>query len=229
MPKLGEFIGALLSDVSQARVRADLEALKIAESYTSHDLLRHLPVPRFRLPDITVDFPVMVSGIEGGADAGQKKLFEQPLSNDMSKLVRRSLLESGVKLSYPERRKVYAAVQRKSKQLFQKGPQMLLNSHKVSLELSAAASNAVGNVLKARGEKGEQLPRLEGILKGGVKSLLLDKLAESPRLQVNVTSGEIKGHGDNESLLRVRLVISEDAYEVVSRDGEDSGFVLTPE
>ena len=43
-----------------------------------------------------------------------------------------------------------------------------------------------------------------------------------------VTAGEIKAHADSDSLVRVRLTISEDAYEVVPRD-DGPGYYLTPE
>ena len=65
--KLGDVIGAMLADVAKARVRADVEALRIAEAYSRDPLLKHLSVPRFRLPDMVVDLPVLVSGVDASA------------------------------------------------------------------------------------------------------------------------------------------------------------------
>src|SRR6267154_326622 len=103
MPKLGDFIGALLSDAVQARVRADIEALKVAEAYSGHDLLKYLPVPRFRLPDITVDFPVIVSSLEGASSTSNGKLFGEPIRADIQRNVEDALLESEIRLSNAQR------------------------------------------------------------------------------------------------------------------------------
>lgn len=228
MPKLGEFVGALLADAVQARVRADLEALKIAEAYSGHELLKHLPVPRFRLPDITVDFPVLVSGMGGEPQDGEGSggFFVPPKKTEVTKVVRKALLDAKIRLNYAERSKVYAAAHLQVNKLFKAGPQMLLSSQKVSGEVAAKAANAVVRVLNARGEKPENLPQMTSAVSDSMKGLLITKLTESPHLKVNVGSGEIKTHGDRESLLHVRLTISEDAYEVVSRD---EGFSLVPE
>ena len=60
MPALGEYLGALLSEVANARLQADLESARIAQLYASHPILQHLPVPRFRLPNVVLDLPVAV-------------------------------------------------------------------------------------------------------------------------------------------------------------------------
>ncbi len=230
MPRLGDFIGALLSDAVQARVRADLESLKIAEAYSGHDLLKYLPVPHFRLPDITVDFPVIVSSLQGESPANGGKLFDEPIRADIQRNVRRALLESGIRLSNAQRLKVYAAVEQRSKRLFEPGPQALLSSQNMSNDLAIEASSSVKKLLKASDEQAHRLPKLESALKRSLRVLLLTKLAQSPSLQVAVASDEIKLHSDNDSLLRVRLTITEDAYEVINRDDDNTqGFILTPE
>ena len=61
-----------------------------------------------------------------------------------------------------------------------------------------------------------------------MSALLTSKLRPSLSWQVAVTAGEIKAHDDRESIVRLRLTISEDGYEVISRDdGRD--FLLSPE
>ena len=227
MPKLGEFIGALLSDAVQARVRADLEAVRIAEAYSGHDLLKHLPVPRFRLPDITVDFPVLVSAVDGvPGDAGGRS-FGQPTAAEISKSVRDGLGGSGIRLARADADKVTAAAVERARTLFETGPQMLLSPSRVSSELAAAVVHAVSTAPK-RDLPNERLQALETATRASLSALLATKLLEAPSLQVMVTSGEIKSHGDNDSVLRVRLTISEDAYEVIERD-DGQGYLLTPE
>src|SRR3989442_8134315 len=70
MPYLGDYLGHLLSEITTARVQADLESVRIADLYASHPLLRHMAVPRFRLPNVTIDAPVVITRMEE-APAGQ--------------------------------------------------------------------------------------------------------------------------------------------------------------
>src|SRR2546425_6475217 len=64
MPALGEYLGTLLAEITSARLQADLESARIAQLYASHPLLQHMPVPRFRLPNVVLDLPVAVEKID---------------------------------------------------------------------------------------------------------------------------------------------------------------------
>lgn len=228
MAKLGEFIGALLSDAAQARVRADIEAVKIAESYSAHELLKHLPVPRFRLPDITVDFPVMVTAVEEAPAGGRDRLFDQPTKDELLAGVRKALIDAEVKLPAATREKVTAAVGEGAKRVFEAGPRILLSSARIADKLAEVMVDAMESGTDEIDEPDGRLEQVRKAAKASFNALLLDKLAKSPALQVNVTAAEIKAHGHSDSLVRVRLTISEDAYEVINRD-DGNGFTLTPE
>jgi hypothetical protein len=228
MPKLGEFIGALLSDAVQARVRADLEAIKIAESYSAHELLKHLPVPRFRLPDITVDFPVLVSSVEGTTAKADERPFEKPTRDEVRNTVRRALTRADVRIRGNAADIVSEAVAERAEHLFKTGPQFLLSPARVSADLASTASEATRVALKDKPLAGGKLQELELAAKSSLQALLLTKLSQSPHLQVIINSGDIKSHGDQGSIVRVRVTITEDAYEVINRD-EGGGFTLTPE
>jgi len=229
MPKLGDFLGTLLSDVAGARAHADLAAIKIAESYRNHDLLKYMPIPRFRLPDISVELPVIVTEIrgleegEGPGTAGTPfSVFGEPKRTELTRIVRRSFAEAGIRLPATDRKKVYSAVYQKARVLFAKGPAALLNSQKLLREISGAAVKATTGVIQAGGGSPDTVRGLNEPLKEGLSNLFLTKLLASPSLQVRVASSEIKEHADNESILRIRLSISEDAYELVREevDGE---------
>ena len=68
MPGLGDFLGSLISEMARARLQADAETVRIADLYANHDQLKHFPVPRFRLPDVRIEVPVVLE-----ADEGSKK------------------------------------------------------------------------------------------------------------------------------------------------------------
>ena len=64
MPYLGDYLGQLLSEIAIARMQADLETVRLAELYAAHPLLRTLPVPHLRLPEVALEIPVLIEASE---------------------------------------------------------------------------------------------------------------------------------------------------------------------
>lgn len=227
MPKLGEFLGALLSDVAQARVLADLETIRIAEAYSGHGMLKHLPVPRFRLPDLTVDVPVLVTAVGGLSGEPGGRQFSEPTASEVAVVVREGLRVGDIHFARGEAAKVTAVATQRMKELFERGPEVLLTPASISAEVTAAVIEAA-SALVADDAMKERLPIAESSIRAGLEKLMVSRLVQSPYLEVLVTSGEIKSHADNETVVRVRLNISEDSYEVIERD-DGQGIILTPE
>lgn len=224
MPTLGELIGALLADATSARVSADVEAVKVAQRYSQDELMRHLPVPRFRLPEITVELPVLVTSVRTPAAKSAGVPLSAPTAAELGKAVADGLAASGVQVSRTQVGKASTAVGKRSRELFADGDGRLLTPQAVTRDLTETvvqavrlADTGVDEVLAVRRATGAAL-----------SALLTSKLLQAPSLQVQVAASELKSHADDASVVRVRLTISEDAYEVVERD-DGAGFSLTPE
>lgn len=74
--KLHDYIGGLVNSVQQARVSADLQAVRVAEDYAKHSLLEHFPVPRMRLKDVEMTIPVAIN-----PNQLQKSTNYEPIDN----------------------------------------------------------------------------------------------------------------------------------------------------
>jgi hypothetical protein len=226
MPKLGEVIGAMLSDVARARVRADVEAMRIASAYSGDPLLKHLPVPRFRLPDIVIDLPVLVSGVDEPSE-GEPSSVSKPTDAEIRQAAGEGIAQSGLSLTQKQVASVSATLVQRAKQLFERDAMSVRSPGWVADELGSAVVEAVRNV-STRDFSPKQLEALAGSTKASMTALVAKKLVPPPSVDVTVTSGAIKEHADNGNIVHIRLTISEDAYEVVDRD-DGQGFYLTPE
>lgn len=111
MAKLSDFLGGLISGISDARVNSDLQSLKIAENYAKDDLLKHFAVPRMRVVNVELNIPVAIDKL---LEKNQKVyepidnksfstkayrqilscLEENKLSNDISRILRTSIAEN---------------------------------------------------------------------------------------------------------------------------------------
>jgi hypothetical protein len=225
MPRLGEFLAALLSDAAQARVRADVETVKIAQVYSQDPLLKNLPVPRFRLPDITVDVPLLISQVEGTTDSASGLPFDEPTSGELRDVVRAGLRGAGIRVPRPAVSRVPAELIERARALFQSKTLRLLNPALVSDDIAGTLVDVVGAAIE-RGLSDDQVEQLRTTTKEAMSALLVTKLRPSLSWQVAVTAAEIKAQGDGGSIVRLRLTLSEDGYEVIARD---DGFQLTPE
>ena len=65
MPDIGEIMGTLLASVSHARRISDEETAAIAEYYKDNPLLEGMSIPRIRIPELTIELPVIIESHEG--------------------------------------------------------------------------------------------------------------------------------------------------------------------
>ena len=66
MADLGELLGSLMSGLIHARRMADEQTAALAEYYKDNPLLEGLSVPRIRIPELTIDIPMLIENqVEG--------------------------------------------------------------------------------------------------------------------------------------------------------------------
>lgn len=233
MPRLGEVIGALLSDLARARVRADLETIRLAEGYARHDLLRHMPVPRFRLPEVSVDLPVVLDRLTRASSSEGDELLERqfgaPSKAELTRTLRRALVEASLRVRMAKRKQLYTAIHRKAEAIFREEPGAMLNSRRFTREISDMVSRRLTAAAVEAGapEKALQVSsRLKVLLDG----LMLRRILEAPHLEVRVASSEIRESAGEKAVVRLNLRISEDSMEIVRDDSDDPAPVrLVPE
>ena len=64
MPILKDYISALVTSMTEARVNADTFSANVARLYLENDMLRHFPVPRMRIGDVEINAPVAINAAE---------------------------------------------------------------------------------------------------------------------------------------------------------------------
>ena len=222
MPYLGDYIGHLMSEMTIARMHADLEAVRVAELYASHPLLRFMPVPHFRLPEMDIDVPVAIKQIEepradesprgGVAIAKLRRTFNQLLAKQFTK--------QGLDLSPEDREKLTAALDEKISGLSQP-TETAVDVHRIADELTNAAVSTLTEVqsLREPTEK-KRIETLETELRNAVKLEFLKLRQPPPRLNVLATTQEIREAGPSEIVTRIKLKLTEQAVEWTSVESE---------
>lgn len=222
MPYLGDYLGHLLSEITIARMHADLEAVRVAELYASHPLLRTMPVPHFRLPEIDMDVPVVIKTVEesrpdesprGGASiAEMRKSFDKVLATQLA--------GRGVELTADQKRKLKSALDTRTAALTQPA-ETSVDVNRIADDFAATSARLLGERRSggAPPDDAEAL-RLQAELKDAARLEFL-KLRKPPvRLSVLATTQEVREAGAGETVTHIRLKINEQAVEWTTVESE---------
>jgi hypothetical protein len=219
-PYLGDYLGHLLSEITIARLQADLEAIRVAELYSSHPLLRHFPIPHFRLPTVTIEVPVVIKGVAGtgtarkGRDQGPsianlRKTFEQVLATRLS--------QAEITLTRAGSRYLRTRLDDILARFATPIPGMPMPLLQVADELAAAARTAFAEgELTRSAVKPETLDTLADDLKQATRPAFLNLMPVLPRLQVAATTQEVRDAGPANTIGKILLSVSEEGVQWTS-------------
>ena len=216
MAYLGDFVGQLMAEIELARLQADLEAVRIAELYASHDLLRHFPVPRVRLPDVEIDLPIVNRAT---ADDVAERTFAS--AEDIAKGFQPAAIEylASIGIELPSRR----ASTLRRRLLLRAEPHnqvrgIPVNVSKLSSEF---AEETLAILTDAERERFSQRDLTSHAREIGalVRRRALELQPEPSRLEVGITPEEIRDSGDA-AIVTIHLRISEEGLEWTSVESD---------
>jgi len=62
MIPLSDYLGYLFIEITNARIGADKYAAAQAKAYASDEVMKHFSVPRFKIPEMELNIPVLIAG-----------------------------------------------------------------------------------------------------------------------------------------------------------------------
>lgn len=211
--KLHDYIGNLVSSIQQARVSADLQAVRVAESYAKHELLEHFPVPRMRLKDVEMTIPIAI-------DAGQmqKTTNLEPIDNREFNAAAYKEVLAGLgkkSLSKDHSLRLRHIISEQSaileKELLVGGETQGLKNFAVNVaKASVALQHDEGSTSDGDNRLELLTKRIATNLSGAIKPVNTESVLE----QLDVTiEADILKEKSPESLVHIKLVIQEEGVE----------------
>lgn len=230
MTGLGDFLGQIMSEITIARMHADLESLRIAELYANHELLRNMAVPRFRLPDVDLNVPVVINAMDdltpgnpyrGGVDFDKiRKNFDASLSLAIKK--------NRIKLKPEQKKKLKQTISSVIDNI-ERPEEVDVDTNRIADKLSSTVTRRITEILAPDNKAGkEQIKRFSKELKAMVRIALIKTRTPPPRLSVLVTTQEIREAGPSDIITHLNLKISEESMEwttVESAEGTEERLV----
>lgn len=217
MAYLGDFLGQLVTEITRARMQADLEAIRVAELYASHHLLRHMPIPHFRMPDVELDVPVVLQDLDGDPSEAHSRPTPAAVTKIFQGALSSVLKEHGVTIRPEQAKRATAAVE---KQL-----SALMGPAEVSVDMMAVADGAtriaIATLSGARGPlPADRRDAVEKSLRSAARAGFLKLRGTPPRLQASVKTMDVREAGAGDVVTRFRLKITEEAVEWTSIDDD---------
>lgn len=215
MTYLGDYIGYLMSEITNARAQADYEAVKIAEQYAKDPYLKHLPIPRFRMPTVTLDVPIVINNIEE-PEKGQysndrilsymQARLKKVLPTHLGKLPNLNL-----KSSMAERiNKQTIKIIEDFKQLDQSPLRITYVTDKI---VAAVTGSLMESSPTKTMENSRQIEELGDDLRLYMYSEFSKYLRDQPRLAISPGTAEVKNAGTKDVLAYLHFTITEEAFE----------------
>jgi len=228
MTDLDEFLGAILAGVSHARRIADEESTAIAEYYKDNPLLSGMAVPRVRIPEFTIDIPLLIEDQEQKQPPRFKP--RAAVAREVTRVAKEAIKEKGVKISAASMKKFETRISHELEGLTRTSPGRPIPAREQFVKISELAF--IDTLRNEKIDMPDNVKReILSSLRRAARENLLDKPGEPPRLKINVLTAEIKDKAAPVQVARIKLTVREEGLEWTTIENEDgsSESRLTPE
>ncbi len=229
MPNLSEVLGAIMAGLTEARRVADEEALRVAERYQQEPLLRGLAVPRIRLPEVTIDIPVIIDSQEGGED--EEPASPEDVASKSSQYLLDIIAKEKIILPKSQVDDFSATLTASLKEIIAKPvPGTRLGTRKAFASAGEAALLQLSRQPKSPLAK-VPLARIIAQLREFIASIAVVKEGKPPGINLIILTDQVKTKTDPQTVTRLHINLREEGLEwsEYTSDSGETVTKLTPE
>ena len=227
---LGDYVGKLLSEISKARVQADIEAVRIAELYARDPLLKNFPIPRVRLPKVEINAPVVITEVQE-AGGTHKRIDAKKLTALSQTAILKTLKTRNINLTNTEvqivNRRLNAGITRIEPSL-----EADLSTESMAKNISGESINSLKSIRKVKVKLNPQEFKEVSLEISHEIKMEMAKLQqpEEARVKISALTTDIKQINDNQKITFLKLSIAEEGVEWTKISDDDTEEnILVPE
>lgn len=221
MADLGELLGSLISGVIRARRMADEQTAALAEYYKDNPLLEGLSVPRIRIPELTIEMPML---IENNVE-GQSGEMEDPakIATEADNQLKTTIARNNIRINPTFHKAFITEVKNQLDLTKQRGTPVMKETvardvqeafkstlTKTRTPIDAASKETITKDLRAR-------VSTTGISRGTVP----------PGVLANIRTSDIKERASTSTVVRLKITLKEEGLEWAVKADESGGVVRT--
>ncbi|MCF6178608.1 MAG: hypothetical protein L3J63_04355 [Geopsychrobacter sp.] len=227
MADLGVLIGALITGVVHARRIADEESAAVAEHYKDNPLLSGMSVPRVRVPEISIDIPMLIDA----QDEGEADQVAEPkaIGAAVRKELKDSLAREGLSIAGADLKKFDSVL---GQQLARIGAPTGYRSPREAV--IRAAEEAFHTTVRSKVVDKSTLAaanRIVSNLRFSASGSALQKIGRAPQISASILTAEVKDKSSLANVSRMRITLKEEGLEWSIGENDDGTISrkLTPE
>lgn len=221
MTDLGDLLGSMMSGLIRARRMADEQTAALAEYYKDHPLLEGLSVPRIRIPELTIDMPLLIEdhreGMSGEmedagkiADAAEAQLKATASKND-------------IKIS-PTFHKAFSDEIKKALELAKRTGAPIMKETVARGVQSAFTATVAKTKTPIKAADKEAIAK---DLRDKISAVSIARAPVTASVVANVKTAEVKERASNASVVRLKITLKEEGLEWATQASESGGVVRT--
>lgn len=221
MPDLGDVLAAVLSGMAHARRQADETAAELAEYYRTDPLLAGMAAPRFRVPELTLELPLLLDDFEEQEEA--KPATKAAVISAVAAAVRDAADRQRVALPRAAMARVRDRFSSQLDDAVRRSPE------KVAQAAESALRAGVGEEEFAAIDPARRRRMIAEVTESARNSAL-SRPTVPPRLRATVVTEQVR-QVDPDRVVHIRLTIAEEGVEwtPVERPDGTVTHTLTPE
>jgi hypothetical protein len=221
MADLGDLIGSLMVGLIRARRMADEQTAALAEYYKTNPLLEGLSVPRIRIPELTIDMPLLIED-NVGEEIGE---MEDPakIAVGVHDQLKSTLSENNIKINPAFHKRFIVEVKNQLALVKQLGVPIMKETVARNVQDAFAAALVKTKTTLTASEK-EIIAR---DLRTKVSTVSIAKATIPPSIVANIKTADVKEQASNTTVVRLKITLKEEGLEWAIQASESGGVVRT--
>mgnify|MGYP003960083537 CR=1 FL=1 len=225
MANLGDLLGSLMSGLIRARRTADEQTAALAEYYKDNPLIEGLSVPRIRIPELTIDIPLLIEDFtpeEPGEMENPTKIAvatKAQLDSTLSKYK--------IKINPTFQKTFVNEVKSRLTSAKQSGTPVMKETVARSVQDAFADTlRKTNTTLTAEDKK-----IITKDLRTRMSAVSILKKPKSSSIEANIKTADVKERASNTSVVRLKITLKEEGLEWATQASESGGIdrTLQPE
>jgi hypothetical protein len=221
MADLGELVGSLMCGLVRARRMADEQTAALAEYYSNTPLLEGLSVPRIRIPELTIDMPVLIDGFTSGT-VGQMQTPAKIAAAANAQLTA-TLTKNKMKLSPSFHKEFIREVTSQLKAIQESGRPAMEEA------VARTVQNAFADTLARTraGVTGAERETIARDLRNEASRMAIVSEPVAPGIGANVKTADVKEQSSAATAVRLTITLKEEGLEWAVQSSDTGGVIRT--
>ena len=221
MADLGDLIGSLMSGLIRARRMADEQTAALAEYYKDNPLLEGLSVPRIRIPELTIDMPLLIENHVAG-EIGE---MEDPakITAAAEAQLKLTLSKNNIEIT-PAFSQTFADTVKNQLAFAKQAGAPTMKETVMRIVQGAFADALTKTKATLSATEKETIAR---DLRAKVSTVSIAKEPVTPSIVANIKTADVKERASNTTVIRLKITLKEEGLEWATRAGESGGVIRT--